>query len=254
LTRLTVKTGDLAPVFDSEIQRLDWLIRQVEKCVKGRDEPQVAPELVEVFVVTSTWLNTALAESKAILLLVMQGLAEAVGPLQRALWELWIEWRYCLRHGDRSLNAAKVILNAMLEALEPFEGQAGVFEASVLARLKGSAQEFEAQHARAAVELRAQRQKRRYHWSGLSRSEMERTLGGNPLIYRMLSWDAHAVVSVIRDASFELTDTVARFHFGREASQSDANWLAFANGGVLFYIYNDFAQLWGLPPVVLPHA
>jgi hypothetical protein len=214
----------------------------------------VAPELVEVFIVTSTWLNRALAEAKGILLLITQDVAEAVDPVQRALWELWTEWRYLLNHGDQAFNAEKVILTAMLEALRPFGGQSAAPEPSELARLRANVQEYEAQHPRASVEVRAQRQKRKYHWSGVSRSEMERAVAGSALVYRMLSWDAHGIVSPIRDVSFELKDGVARFKFGRRESESDINWRAWASGGVLFYIYNDFAELWGLPPVVLPRT
>lgn len=241
-------------MFESEIQRLDWLIQQIEECVKGRVEPQVAPELVIVFTLTSTWLNTALTQAKAILLLVTQGLAEAVGPLQRALWELWTEWRYLLNHGDRPLNAAKATLSAMLDALDVFEAHLGTSEPAMLARLKRNVQEFESEHPRASLEVRAKRGKRKYHWSGVSYSEMERNLAGSAVVYKLLSWDAHGAVSPIRDVSFELSNGVARFQFGRQVSESDVNRLAWMSGGVLFYIYNDFADLWGLPPVVLPHA
>jgi hypothetical protein len=240
--------------FDSEIHRLDWLIRKIEELVRDCGEPQVAPDLMEVFVVTSTWLNAALTQAKAILLLIAQGLPQAIGPAQRALWELWIEWRFLLRHGDRALNAAKVRMNAMLEALDPFEKQPDTLDPSELAEAKLRLQEFEARYPDVSREVRAQRGKRKYHWSGMSRSEMERTLGGSVFAYRFLSWDAHGLMGTIRDVSFEVKDGVAHFRFGRQESESSVNLCAWMNGGVLYYIYNDFAHLWGLPPVVLPNA
>jgi hypothetical protein len=245
---------DDGPAFDSEIQRLDWLIRQIEERASRGVQPQVSPELLMVFTVTGTWLNRALAQAKAILLLTTQGLAEAVGPPQRALWELWIDWRYLLNRGDRPLNAANATLSAMLEGLDVFETHLGTCHPTTLARLKRHVQQFEAEYPAASAEVRAQREKRRYHWSGVSRSEMERTVSGAAVVYKLLSWEAHGAVSPIRDVSFELNDDLARFRFGRQQSESDLDRLSWMVGGVLFYIYNDFAQLWGLPPVVVPHA
>ncbi|HMD86176.1 MAG TPA: DUF5677 domain-containing protein [Terriglobia bacterium] len=243
---------DGAAVFDSEIHRLDWLIQQIEEEVRGSNEPKVAPDLMEVFVVTSTWLNAALTQAKAILMLITRGLPQAIGPAQRALYELWIEWRFLLRHGDRAFNAAKVRMNAMLEALDPFEKQPDTLDPSELAEAKLRLQELEAQYPRVSVEVRAQRGKRKFHWSGMSRSEMERTLGGSVFAYQFLSWDAHGVMGTIRDVSIEVKDGVAHFQFGRQESESGVNRCAWMNGGVLYYMYNDFAHLWGLPPVVLP--
>jgi hypothetical protein len=243
---------DEAAIFDSETQRLDWLIQHIEEQVRGCDGPQVAPDLIEVFVVTSAWLNAALTQAKAILLLITKGLPEAVGPAQRALYELWIDWRFLLRHGDRAFNAAKVRMNAMLEALDSFEKRPDTLEPSELAESKLRLQEFEARYPHASVEVRAQRRKRRYHWSGMSRSEMERTLGDSAFVYQYLSWEAHGVMGTIRDVAFEANERVAHFRFGRQESESGVNRCAWLNGGVLYYIYNDFAHLWGLPPVVLP--
>jgi hypothetical protein len=243
---------DAAAVFGSEIDRLDWLIQQIEEQVRGCDEPQVAPDLMEVFVVTSTWLNAALTQAKAILLLITQGLPQAIGPAQRALWELWIEWRFLLRHGDRARNAAKVRMNAMLEALDPFEKQLDTLDPSELAEAKLRLQEFEARYPQVSVEVRAQRGKRQFHWSGMSRSKMEQILGGSVFAYQFLSWDAHAVMGTIRDVTFEVKDGVAHFRFGRQETESSVNLCAWMNSGVLYYIYNDFAHLWGLPSIVLP--
>lgn len=245
---------DDTPPFESEIHRLDWLIGEVEEHLTNRDVPPQAEQSPDVFMVTSLWLNSAVTQAKAILLLITQGLPEAVGPLQRALWERWTEWRYLLRHGDRALNAAKVNLNAMLEALDTVGAQPGKLEPSMLAQMERTVQEFEAQHPRASTEIRAQRKKHMFHWSGMSRSKMEQTLGGDAFVYQYLSWDAHGAMGSIRDISIELNEEVAKFRFGRQEDESDLNRHAWMSGGVLFYIYNDFAELWGLPPVVVPHA
>jgi hypothetical protein len=245
---------DDGPAFDSETKRLDRLIQQIEMSVNGGVEPQVAPDLLMVFTVTGTWLNLALTRAKAILLLATQGLAEAVGPLVRALWELWTEWQYLLNHGDRALNAAKVTLSAMLEGLDVFEAHLGTRQPTTLARLKQAVQEFEAGYPRASDEVRAQRGKRKYHWSGLSRSEMERSVSGTAVVYKLLSWEAHGVPCPVRDVLLELNDEVRRSWFGQQLRESDVNRPVWIAHGVLFHVYNDFAHLWGLPPVVPPQA
>jgi hypothetical protein len=204
--------------------------------------------------VTSLWLNCALTQAKAILLLITQGLPEAVGPLQRALWERWTEWRYFLKHGDRTLNAAKVMFNARVEALELLEARTGSVPASVLAGVQREVHEFESQHAKAAAEVREQRNRHQFHWSGISRTKMEQTLAGDAFAYQYLSWDAHGVMGSIRDISIELNEDVAKLHIGRQEDESDINRHAWMSGGALFYIYNDFARLWGLAPVVPPNA
>ena len=243
-----------ADVFESEIHRLDWLIQQIEERVKQESLPPVDAELLVLFTVTGAWFNTALTRTRAILMLLERGLQEAAGPLQRALWELWTDWHYLLKHGDRIRNALKVRLNAMVEAVESLDNQQHKLPPPMLVQMKQDVQEFEAQYPNVSADVRAQRKKRKFHWSGLSRSEMERTLSGSTFVYRYLSWDAHGVMNPIRDVSWDFNNEIAHFRFGRRETEQEIDQQAWMSGGVLFYIYNDFAQLWGLPPVVLPDA
>lgn len=101
-----------------EVQRLGWLIGEVEDRAAGQKIHLARPEFLNEFVVTSSWLDVGLNDAKRIFALIAQDLSQAIGPLHRALWELWIDWRYLLKFGDRALNAAKVILSAELEALQ----------------------------------------------------------------------------------------------------------------------------------------
>lgn len=239
-------------MFDSEAHRLRWLIHEVERRTNNADIELFQPELMDVFVVSSLWLERCLTHTKAILVLITQDLAPAIGPLQRVLWELWVEWRYFLRQPDRALAAAKVTLNASIEALEFAEELPGRLEVATLDRIRRSVQEYESRHPRASSEIRQQRKERRYHWSGMTRSRLERVLAGNATAYQYLSWEAHGVMGPIRDVSVELKDGIARLGFGRRENDRDVNRHAWMSGGVLYYIYNDFAKLWGLHPIVVP--
>jgi hypothetical protein len=243
-----------AEVFESEIHRLDWLIQQIEERVTQESLPPVDAELLVLFSVTGAWFNTALTRTRAILMLLEHGLQEAAGPLQRALWELWTDWHYLLKHGDRIRNALKVRLNAMVEAVESLDNQQHKLPPPMLVQMKQDVQEFEAQYPDVSAEVRAQRKKRKFHWSGLIRSERERTFSGGTFVYQYLSWEAHGIMNPIRDVSWDFNDEIARFRFGRRETESEIDQVACMSGGVLFYIYNDFAQLWGLLPVVLPDA
>jgi hypothetical protein len=74
------------------------------------------------------------------------------------------------------------------------------------------------------------------------------------VVYKILSWDAHAVVGPIRDVSVGVRGDRVTSRFGRREDESDIERHAWMSGGVLFYIYNDFARMWGLPAVVPPNA
>jgi hypothetical protein len=180
-------------------------------------------------------------------------LEAGVGPNIRALWELWIEWRYFLRQRDRGLCADKVILQAKLEFIRWCEKRPVTLNIPTVASLPRRLREFELQHPQASAEIKFQRQKGKFHWSGKSRAAIERELaGGDNTAYEFFSWDAHAVMRPIRDVSIDIRDGVATLSFGRQQSERDVELLDWTSGGVLFYMYNDFANLWGLPPVVLP--
>lgn len=245
------KTG---AAFTSEVERLGWLVQQVEHLVKDRTLDPPSPELVLLFSVTSVWLSSALAQTKAILLLITEGLTEAVGPLQRALWELWIEWRYLLRQSDRAVIAAKVMLNAMIETIGVLEGEPGVFGPDYIAKLHHNIRQFESSYPVAAQEIKSQRKARRFHWSGMGFAEMERTLAPGQKVYKLLSWDAHRTVASLRDVAISFGGDKVSFQFGQKVRDRDIERHAWHSGGVLFYTYNDFAGLWGLPPALLPEG
>jgi hypothetical protein len=250
MIRLYRRDGTRLP--EREAQRLDWLIHEVEGLVMQAEVCCHDAGCAEVFQVTGSWLQTCLTRAKGIGVLVRKKLYAAVGPLHRSLWELWIDWRYLLRVGDRQLNCSKVLLTARLEAIEVADAHRDCFDPSYLAKLHDEIHEFELQHPVAAAEVKGQRRKRHYHWSGKSLSSMERALAPEGQVYGILSWEAHGVVSPLRDVSVLLKDedTIVRFGQGENAIRPE--FVLWSSGGVLHYIYNDFAEMWGLPAIMLP--
>ena len=239
-------------LFKSEAQRLRWLIREIELGAAGTDVSLPDPESLELFRVTGCWMEICLTQAKGVLSLVERKLFAAVGPLHRCLWELWINWRYLLTIGDRRVNSAKVILNAEVETVEFAEAHPKELDPAYLAFLRKRIQEFELRNPEAAAQIRDQRRKRRFQWSGKSYSEMERLLSRGRGIYRPLSWETHAIVAAIRDVRVEVKSDGARIEFGKQEEIARPDFTLFSCGGVLFYIYNDFAKLWGLSKIALP--
>ncbi|MBZ5513958.1 MAG: DUF5677 domain-containing protein [Acidobacteriia bacterium] len=239
-------------MFKSEAERLDWLIGQVEVHASNATLPCPDPQNVEVFHVTASWLERCVALAKGVSVLVGENLYGAAGVVRRCLWELWIDWRYLLRVGDRRQNAAKVLFNTQVEVLEFMEVHHDKFDSEYLAKLRRNLLDFESRNANASAEVRRQRQRGRYHWSGLSHSAMERALGPGPGIYGPLSWDVHSAVSTIRDVLIDLSDDSVFFQFGQTEANTRPDFVLFSSGGVLFYIYNEFAEMWGLHRIALP--
>jgi hypothetical protein len=102
----------------------------------------------------------------------------------------------------------------------------------------------------------AQRKQRKFHWSGKTRTQLDREVFTSGGVYKVLSWEAHAVMGPIRDLHIEMTTDGARFNFGRKPDDPlvDAEHIAYATGGMLFFMYADYAHAWGLPTVTPPAA
>lgn len=239
-------------VFDSETDRLTWLIDMVKACTSDTTLSAPKAEDLELFKVTASWLTRCFDLAKGLATLVQQELYAPACVLHRTVWELWIDWRYLLRTSGRRVNAAKVLLCAQIEALELIDAHPEAFDEAYRGALRSNLGEFEARHPKASAVVRRQRRRGRFHWSGLSYSKMERGLGGNFGIYGPLSWEAHGTVTAMRDVRLEVGDNVALFQFGQSAEVYRPNFLLYSAGGVLFYIYNDLADMWGLPAIELP--
>jgi uncharacterized protein DUF5677 len=239
-------------MFKSESERIEWLVREVEARASGASLRPPPPQDVEVFHVTASWLARSMELAKGVSLLVGNQLYAPAGVALRSLWELWIDWRYLLRVGDRSLNAAKVLLNAQLATLDFADAHLDCFDRKYLQKLHQNVADFEARHPEASAQVRRQRSKKRFHWSGLAYSRMERELAPGAGVYGPLSWEPHSTVTTIRDVSVDIGDADVFFRFGQTEDAIRPDFMLFSAGGVLFYIYNDFSKMWGLPAINLP--
>lgn len=185
----------------SEADRLDWLVQILtERAGSGLQLLSVAN--LDVLSATTTMVRIGLSYARGVNSLLRVTQVDATPPLQRSLYELWVEFRFLLRHGDAVKNANKFSFCAMLELVDFAKGRENLFDSSALESMTKGITSFEARNPEVVQVVREQRKKRQHHWSGMSRSHMERKVGVSGIsVYKMLSWEAHAVLIPIRDIS-----------------------------------------------------
>lgn len=238
--------------FESEQHRFNWL---VEHLTELSSELKTSPKSVDELhglVVTTSFVNLGLSYAKGINTLLQLEQAEATPPLHRALYELWVELSFLLRSGDAGENAAKFSINTVLELENFIEEHKKHFTEEAIAGIKRTIAHYEMSHPEAMALIRRQRQRRQYHWSGMSRSRMERQMAGyDTQIYKVMSWEAHVVMSPIRDIEILMKDECsASFSFQPQNNlMVDPEFVAYSVGGILFFIWNEYAKHFAFPQV-----
>ncbi|MFZ5450884.1 MAG: DUF5677 domain-containing protein [Thermodesulfobacteriota bacterium] len=241
-------------MFENEIDRFEWLIDTLLLKAKQVDVSRLTdPNNIEVMLVATGLVERALSYSSAIRTLIINNQTADSQPLQRAIYELWIEHKYLLSVGEPLINAIKAQINANFEAIEFAEARPESFSSDRLDGIKRNIDFWSIEHPNIIKEIRDQRKKRRFHWSGVSRSQMERAVMPAPEVYQMLSWEAHAVLSPIRDVEFFKGDSEYRLWFEpRNTPTVNPEWVSYFAGGILYYMWNSYAEFFGLPSIELP--
>lgn len=81
------------------IEMFECLLEDMEDCLASCPPIEhVTRENLAVHLVTTSWLETSKRYGEAIRVLLAAKQQGALGPLERALWEMWINWRYLLDH------------------------------------------------------------------------------------------------------------------------------------------------------------
>lgn len=238
--------------FESEQHRFNWLVEHLtELSSELKTSPKSVDEL-DGLVVTTSFVNLALSYAKGINTLLQLEQAEATPPLHRALYELWVELSFLLRSGDTRENAAKFSINAVLELENFIEERKKYFTEEAIAGIRRTIASYEMSHPEAMALIRGQRQRRQYHWSGMSRSRMERQVAGyETQIYKVMSWEAHVVMSPIRDIEILMRDEgSATLSFqSQDNLMVEPEFVAYSAGGILFFIWNEYAKHFNFPQV-----
>lgn len=237
--------------FQTEQERLFWLIQEVEKQTEQLNINIQSDDEAELLLVCSTFIRLALAYAKGVHLLIEQQLITAAAPIERSIYEMWVEHRYLLSVGLKTENARKIMINATMELRDFIQKNNDQFSAEQKKDFNKSLISYKTEYPDLYMIIERQRKQRFYHWSGISRSRMEQVVSvpGTANIYQYLSWEAHAVMSPIRDIHLNTNKegTVKSLEFKMLAdAEEESERIAWTVGGILFYMWNDYAEQFGL--------
>ncbi len=213
---------------------------------------QVTQENVPLLLVTTSWLETSTRYGEAIRVLLAEDHVGAVGPLERALWEMWINWKFLLNHSsDRDRAAAKVFLIARIEGIDFSKKHEADVRKTTLDSLQTELDGLARLYPEAYSEVVQQRKKKLRTWSGISYSKMEKQVARQPVVYTLLSWDTHGTIGTFRDVRIRREGEDAIITFARRADDPMANpaRVAYLATEVLYDMFEGWRELWKLPPL-----
>jgi hypothetical protein len=136
--------------------------------------------------------------ARAVLLLANANEFGGIAAVERSVWEMWSEMDYLLSSADPARNARKIQINALIEVIELLTERSA--PQAMIDNNKNGLAKFEAAYPDIVKEVRGQRKKKRYHWTGGSRSKViGSSSSAATSVYKMLSWETHPDVVSIRD-------------------------------------------------------
>jgi hypothetical protein len=203
-----------------------------------------------VLLVCTALIAQASSWGSAINLLIQNDQSDAVGPLQRALHELWVEFRYLMRDGEASRNAQLLAINATFEVTDFARKYRRQFDHASLKRIVRTLRSYKRESPTLYERIVSQRRARRFHWSGLSRTKLAGKFSPDAVVYKGLSWEAHAVLGAVRDIEISEGDGFGRFQYRPMMGAEDsAEQEALMAGRILYNLWNEFASAFSLPIV-----
>lgn len=238
-------------------ERLCWLTAEI----RGRTSPllvaNIADEDLPLLEVTAGLLRCCLEATEGVEALLTAGRYEAVFPIERAAWEIWSEFRFLIGRESRKRDAVKVEVNAILEVIETLPKiDKGAAPDDLLQRNEELLRLREGAYPELVAEVRGQRKKKQFHWSGQRRTDVFAATETDRLVYSLLSWEAHPVMGILRDVKTQRTDGGIELRFASPASEAPdlRERPAWSVTGYLWYLWVQFAKLWHIPSFELPDA
>ena len=239
--------------FDSEFDRFAWLLSALKGATADMKVTKLTDANLELFVVASAWFRQALSFGEALEALGFTDRTEAAGPTIRALYELWGEFQYLMGLPDANSQAIRVQIAALLELDDWLQKVDRDFPAEGLAGLKRQKEFFAKEYSAMYEEIVSSRKQRRYHWSGLSRTEVLRRAfdAGAANVYSAFSWEVHSTMTALRDVSVDRANNSIFFsHYLDESVAKEQ--MAHRAGGMLFFMWHQYSAAFGLPLVEPP--
>lgn len=229
-------------------ERLATIVGQVRDRLAGLHVFLPEDDGLPLLEVTSALLRGCLDAADAVLRLSEHGY-QGLHAVERAAWEHWKELEFLLARQTRFRDARKVQINATIEVLDFLRGRAdtppGMIERTQ-DTLAGQEREWPAEVA----EVRDQRKRRKFHWSGESRSSVVAPAGSASDVYRLLSWESHPDVASIRDVTATRNGDEGDVTFHEpEDLQVMIDRSTWSTRKCLTRAWNVFASAWGLDQI-----
>jgi hypothetical protein len=240
--------------FYSERDRLAWLVDALGAHFERDWRPAgVTGHNVGVLMAASAWIRLALSYTKTVHLLIEGDVPDAIGPTERALVELWVDFSYLLEHGDAAENAVRVEIASVLELRAEAMTQGHQVNSEAVEGAERQYERLRRQHPALLASIVADRIARRFHWSGMTRTAIGKAVLGPEYkrLYGLLSWEAHAVMTAIRDYHVDVARGQLTFK-PFESTHTLAESAAYRVGGIMYRMYNVYTDYFGLAPLVLP--
>lgn len=244
--------AQLAP-FTSELDRLCWLVEVLTaRGAKGMNPKHESSDEDLVAAATSL-VSNGLQNARGAVNLLKGDLVMAAGPVERALYEIWCEVRMLFEQGSR--GARKMFLNSLLELVETGSSN-GSADQELKVLYRRISEELETRYPDEAAEVRDQRRRRRFHWSGLTRRQLSELGSPNGLVYRLLSWETHATHVAVRDQlGFYCRGSNMEKQFpAARAEYMNPEQVAFRCSAYLSDMWDRYFELFSLPPIAWPKA
>lgn len=242
----------MANQLTDELARLDWLLGEASHRIERAAEKPLDLRIgeLEAFIASMSLVRQAFNYGRAVSLLLHEGSGEAVAPLSRAIYEVWVELRYLLNAGSRAENARRLMLNATMEIAAFSIRHRRRFGGKVVRGCIASLRSYKDSFPDVYSIVWSQRRSRRFHWSGLSRSSLEQKVAPGSFAYQTLSWDAHTLLSPIRDVDAKIEGDAISLEFGPAYDHEElVGWHAYNVGGMVFHAWNEFAETFGFESI-----
>jgi hypothetical protein len=185
---------------------------------------------------------------KAVKTLLQADNVSATGAVERTLYEIWCEVRELIEQGP--IGAHKMLANSLIEMLDASTEEADQRWPDLYKRVL---RELERLQPDAVAEVRQQREKRRFHWSGRTRTEVMRKGSPAGQVYMILSWEGHASHVAVRDAlGIARRKDGERVYPTARAEYMDPEAVALRCSLYLIDLWDRYSDLIGVPGPVWP--
>lgn len=182
-------------------QRLSYVSTEVSRRLKSVKVSGLTPDYVPLLEASGAYVRGCWEAACGVMALATASERGGIVAAERQAWEMQNELDYLLRSADPPRNGVKVQVNALIEVIQLLT--VSQISTEMLAHDEILLAEFETAHPQVVVEVRQQRKRKRYHWSGQGRTSIVAGTDLSRAVYKMLSWQAHPDICPIRDISTE---------------------------------------------------